>query len=112
MNTDAVAVMAGVEAVYLPSIALGELYYGAFHAAAASIQRTRVQELEADSEVVSPDPATAQVYGRIKAELRARGRMIPDNDLWIAALALQHGLAVMTRDTHFAEVAGLATLGW
>ena len=38
--------------------------------------------------------------------------MIPDNDLWIAAVALQHDLTVMTRDNHFAAVSGLATVGW
>ncbi len=112
MDAAAVAVMDRAAAVYLPSVALGELYYGAFHATAASTQLARVQELEAESEVVNPDPTTAHIYGRIKADLRVRGRMIPDNDLWIAALALQHEMTVMTRDPHFAEVTGLSTVGW
>ena len=108
----AVAVVAQADAVYLPSIALGELYYGAFHAAAASTQYARVRHLESDSEVVHPDSSTAETYGRLKADLRAKGRMIPDNDLWIAALAIQHGLTVMTQDAHFSEVSGLLTIGW
>src|SRR5438128_178082 len=98
LNPAAVAIMAVAEAIYLPSVALGELYYGAFHAAAAATQFARVQRLESEGDVVNPDSATAQIYGRIKAELRTKGQMIPDNDLWIAAVALQHGLTLMTRD--------------
>ena len=112
MDAAAVSVIVTAEAVYLPNVALGELYYGAFHTAAASTQFSRVLELEADSEVVNSDSSTAQLYGRLKADLRAKGRMIPDNDLWIAAIALQHGLTVMTRDAHFAQVSGLSMVGW
>ena len=71
-----------------------------------------MQRLEAGGEVVNPDTTTAQIYGRIKADLRYNGQMIPDNDLWIAAVALQHGPTLMTRDNHFAAVSGLATVGW
>jgi len=40
--------------------------------------------------------------------LRKKGRPIPENDVWIAAVARQHGLTLLTRDVHFREIEGLA----
>ena len=51
-------------------------------------------------------------YGQIKNNLRAKGRPIPENDIWIAALAKQYGLTLVTRDGHFGEVDGLAIEAW
>ena len=53
------------------------------------------------------DTETARQYGRIKVELRRKGRPIPENDMWIAAVALQHGLTLATRDAHFDAIDGL-----
>jgi tRNA(fMet)-specific endonuclease VapC len=44
--------------------------------------------------------------------LRAKGRPIPENDIWIAAVAKQYDLALFTRDAHFAEVESLRTESW
>jgi tRNA(fMet)-specific endonuclease VapC len=59
-----------------------------------------------------PDQSTTEHFGQIKAELSKLGKPIPDNDLWIAAIARQHGLPVATRDAHFTHVPGLQTLSW
>jgi predicted nucleic acid-binding protein len=48
----------------------------------------------------------------VRSELRDRGRPIPVNDVWIAALARQHTLPILSRDTHFDEVAGIQRIGW
>jgi predicted nucleic acid-binding protein len=56
--------------------------------------------------------ATALAYARLRAALRRSGRPIPANDAWIAALALQHRLPVLSRDEHFDVVAGLERKGW
>jgi len=58
------------------------------------------------------DARTAQAYGQIKNSLRAKGRPIPENDIWIAALGKQHSLTLITRDAHMGEVEGLAIEGW
>jgi tRNA(fMet)-specific endonuclease VapC len=42
--------------------------------------------------------------------MRAKGRPLPTHDLWIASLALEHGQVLHTRDSHFAEMPGLATM--
>lgn len=58
--------------------------------------------------IVPCDQATAEKYGRIRHALKVNGRPIPDNDIWIAALAIQHSLTLVTRDAHFQEVESLS----
>jgi len=48
----------------------------------------------------------------VRDRLRLKGRPIPENDIWIAAVALQHGLPLATRDDHFNEVDGLRVENW
>jgi tRNA(fMet)-specific endonuclease VapC len=55
-------------------------------------------------EVLLPDRETAEQYARLFVQLKRAGTPIPDNDLWIAALALQHGLRLVTRDAHFSKI--------
>ena len=53
---------------------------------------------------VAVDPKTAALYAKVFQELRAKGRPIPQNDIWIAATALEHGADLMTTDGHFRHV--------
>ena len=71
-----------------------------------------MSELAGRSAVLACDAETAQHYGQIKNRLRAKGRPLPENDIWIAALALQHGLILVSRDAHFNEIAGLSVVAW
>ncbi len=59
---------------------------------------------------VSVDGTTAEFYGEIFKRLRSNGSPIPTNDIWIAASAMQHGLAVCTFDAHFHKIEGLVTI--
>jgi hypothetical protein len=56
--------------------------------------------------------ATAAHYGRLKALLARAGTPIPENDLWIASLALERGWPLATRDAHFGRVPGLVVHDW
>jgi len=62
--------------------------------------------------LLSSDDDTAQTYGAIAAELQVTGKPMQTNDMWIAALARQHGLMVLTRDGDFARVSRLAVEIW
>jgi len=62
--------------------------------------------------VLGVDETTAERYAEIREELRRKGRPIPANDLWIAALARQHALPLLSRDQHFDSVPGLKRVGW
>ena len=56
--------------------------------------------------------ATADAYADIRLELKRRGTPIPPNDVWIVALARQHGLAVLSSDGHFDMVAGIRRIAF
>ena len=100
------------EAVFLPSIALGELYFGAFKSAHPDDNAERIDRLASSTAILYCDGTTALHYGRIKTGLRAKGRPIPENDIWIAAIARQHGLIVVSRDLHFLEIENLPVEKW
>lgn len=100
------------DAVFLPSIALGELYFGAFKSAHPDDNAERIDRLAASTAILYCDGTTALHYGRIKTGLRAKGRPIPENDIWIAAIAQQHGLTVVSRDLHFREIEHLPVEDW
>ena len=89
--------------IYLPLIVLGELRAGFAagnqeSANAANLQRflnsPRVQ-------VLSPDEQTTHHYAQLYLQLRKKSVSIPTNDLWIAALVVQHNLILCTSDSHF-----------
>ncbi|MEM9006109.1 MAG: type II toxin-antitoxin system VapC family toxin [Cyanobacteria bacterium P01_F01_bin.86] len=98
--------------VFIPSIALGELHYGARKSGRVQQNLERIEEFVADVTVVDCDAATARQYGDVKNRLRQKGRPLPENDIWIAALALQYDLVLVTRDAHFQHIEGLQIVQW
>jgi len=94
------------------STVLGELYYGARKSGQTANNLTRLDEFSASVAVLPCDSSTARYYGEIKDRLRAKGRPIPDNDIWVAAVALQYGLPLATRDEHFKQVEHLVVKNW
>ena len=100
--------------IVLPLPVLGELLAGAMVSTTRQLNLDRVLELRERSEMLTPDEATAHVYGRIRA---ATGNVHPVgmsklNDLWIAALCVQHNLPLLTNDRGFDDIAGLTVLHW
>ncbi len=98
--------------VFVPTIVLGELYFGAQKSQRVDENVARVDEFAASNTVLTCDTVTAQHYGSVKGTLRQKGRPIPDNDIWIAAVALQYGLTLLTRDEHFKEIDDLQVETW
>jgi tRNA(fMet)-specific endonuclease VapC len=98
--------------LYISAVALGELCYGAQNSAHPSQGIADVDALAQTMGLLPVDGITAHVYGVIKRELRSKGQMIPDNDIWIAATARQYDLTLATRDAHFSRVAGLQVEMW
>lgn len=98
--------------VFVPCVVLAELYYGANKSGRVSENLARVEEFAAESAILDCDVDTARHFGRIKDDLRRKGRPIPENDIWIAALALQYDLTLLSRDGHFREVDGLVVEAW
>jgi len=100
------------EEVSVPCIVLGELYFGARKSGRARENLARIDEFALSASVLGCDTDTAREYGAIKDMLRVKGRPIPENDIWIAAIAVQYGLILVTRDTHFDEIDGLKVEIW
>ena len=98
--------------VFIPSVVFGELFYGARKSGRVEVNVQRVEELIASSTVLDCDAETAQYYALVKNDLRLKGKPIPENDIWIAAVPLQHDLVLVTRDSHFHEVQNLAVENW
>jgi tRNA(fMet)-specific endonuclease VapC len=104
--------LAAAEEVFVPATAMGELFHGAEISNRREERMAEAEEFAAHRKLLPCDLETARHYGGIKGTLRIRGRPIPDNDIWIAALAQQHDLIVVTKDAHFREVDALPLLSW
>jgi tRNA(fMet)-specific endonuclease VapC len=96
----------------LPVIVLGEFRFG------IGVSRRRDQYeawLKRDLSLFRVLPVmeeTSVYYAAIRSELKASDSPIPANDAWIAALARQHRMPIVSRDTHFDKVSNIQRLGW
>lgn len=113
-------VIARIEAasiVFLPTVVIGELYYGAYWHAHLH-QSTRYLDLYDAfirgfrGRTLAGTAETGQIFGAIRAELRAQGALIQHADMWVAALARQYGLTVATMDADFARISALTHEIW
>ena len=96
----------------LPVIVLGEFRFG------INVSRRRDEYLawlRRDLSLFRVLPVveeTSVYYAAIRSELKASGSPIPANDAWIAALARQHRMPIVSRDTHFDKVENIERFGW
>jgi tRNA(fMet)-specific endonuclease VapC len=95
------------DAVFLCVHVLGELRYGALASARVADNLARLDRFSSLLPVLSCDSETVTHYANIRFALRRTGKPIPENDIWIAAIARQHGLTLLSRDAHFRQVADL-----
>ena len=111
-DTDAASLIGSFQTVYLPVVVLGELLYGAGASGRPAENRLRVGEFAGKCTLLEVTREIAERYAELRLELRSVGRPIPDNDLWIAATCMVAGVPLITRDGHFAQLAGLRVLSW
>ena len=100
------------ESVFVSSIVLGELCYGAYKSQRVQENISRMDKFAVANAVLHNDTETARQYGAIKERLYRKGHPIPENDIWIAAVALQFNLTLVSRDAHFAEITDLQVDSW
>lgn len=111
-DEDLTVLLAGTDRLTLPVIVLGEYRYGLQRSRHRRRLEALVVSLVRESDVVEVDEGTTLAYATVRDRLRAAGRPIPENDVWIAALCLQHGLELVTRDGDFRHVEGLRVRPW
>jgi predicted nucleic acid-binding protein len=93
--------------VALPVVALGEFRYGIARSRHRRTYEAWLRTYLHSFELLLITAETSEVYARIRLALRERGKPIPANDVWIAALAVEHGMPLLTRDAHFDVVPDL-----
>lgn len=111
-NSAAIKAVDSAETIAIPIIVIGELCFGAEKSTQVAKNLSEIQTFLQGRNVLLCDLETATWYGKVAQRLRAKGRPIPQNDMWIAAIALRYDLTLMTKDEHFSEVEGLKVQGW
>ena len=90
--------------IYISSIALGELYTGINRVSNRAKHLKRLNDFLKLTTILIVDGETAAIYGELIADLYKLGKPIPTNDVWIAAIAIQYNLTLLTSDRHFEEI--------
>lgn len=108
----ALELVARAERVAVPVIVLGEYRLGIAQSRHCTSYKNWLREWITAVTVLDIEEETTQHYAAIGLELKKKGRPIPTNDLWIAALCRQHALPILSHDHHFDVVTGIQRLDW
>ena len=104
--------IARADIVYMSTVMLGELYTG-FNGGSKPDWNMNTLNAFLDKEtvrIIDVSHETAKIFGSIKNELRQKAKMIPVNDIWIAAHAIETDSAIITSDKHFTNISNLKVL--
>jgi tRNA(fMet)-specific endonuclease VapC len=108
----AVEALARAQRIAVPVIVLGEYRLGIAQSRFRAQYEDWLAGWIAAVDVLSVEDETTYHYAFLGLELKNRGKPIPANDLWIAALCRQHKLPILTRDQHFDLIPGLQRIAW
>ena len=111
-DADLMAVLGASLRHHLPVIVIGEYEFGLAGSKRHKELKAWFALLISECLVLTLDRESAGIYGTICAALKRSGTPIPSNDIWIAALAVQHSLPVVSQDRHFDLVPNLQRVGW
>ena len=107
-----VAILAQADQMAIPVIVIGEYRYGIAQSRNRATYEGWLTGLLEDCFVLDINEPTTHHYAEITLELKRKGKPIPTNDLWIAALCREHSLPVLSRDRHFDLVGGIKRIDW
>jgi len=93
--------------IYLPVIVCGELLFGAKNSSKRLENERQFRGFIGTCLVLNLNEGVAESYADIRKNLKDKGKPIPENDIWIAAICLVNDLPLVTNDRHFKEVEGL-----
>ena len=106
------AAFRSAERLVVPSVVLGEYYFGIRQSRYRSRYEEWLRRYLPLADIAAVTSVTADAYADIRLELKRLGTPIPPNDAWVAALARQHALPVLSNDTHFDVVAGVRRIAF
>jgi len=98
--------------IFTSSITIGELCFGALKSNRPAENLARIEDFAANIAILNCDTDTGRRHGEIEDALRIKGRPLPENDVWVASIARQNDLSLVTRDAHFNEISDLRIVAW
>ncbi len=99
--------------IFTTIINTAELYYGAYKSQRTQANLEKIKQLIADITVLEFGMREVEIFGGIKSILERNGEIIPDNDLFIASIALGQAAVLVTNNTkHFSRIEGLTLEDW
>jgi tRNA(fMet)-specific endonuclease VapC len=96
----------------IPVIVLGEFRYGIMGSRHRKTYERWLEMHLRHFDLLGITAETTLPYASLRATLKQLGRPIPANDAWIAALAMQHGLPILSRDEHFDALPDVRRISW
>jgi len=111
-DANIIKMLRAAQSIAIPTIVIGELFYGAEKSGRVTANLKEVEGFIVGRTILTCDVETTRCYGRIANQLRVKGTPISPNDIWIAAIARQNNLILLTRDSDFKNVDGLALQAW
>jgi predicted nucleic acid-binding protein len=123
LDTNAVSALAGKDAhliellsksthLAVTLVSLGEYEFGVLASSKKAALQKWLEAFLLRADVLAPNRQTLPHYAAIRHQLNAAGTPIPANDVWIAALARQHKLPIVSRNAHFDKVKSINHLTW
>jgi len=99
--------------VAISFMASGELFYGAENSAFPDENKLLVEKFILTVPIVHTDAAILRRFGELKARLKKKNQLLPDADIFVAAVTLEKAEALVTGNTrHFERIDGLALENW
>jgi len=105
-------ILESLEQICVPVPALAEFRFGVLQSTKRELMESRMEQALLTTRILPADDTTTGHYAAIRLELKRKGNPIPMNDLWISAIARQHRLPILSRDTHFDAVHGIKRISW
>lgn len=96
----------------IPFVVLTELIFGAYKSKSKDKHLAQIERFVEGCNVLHSDERVTEFYAEIKVKLLAAGKPIPENDIWIAAIAKRYKRTLITRDNHFKQIPELAAEYW
>jgi len=103
-DKSAIDLLKRINKAYVALPVVGELFYGAEKSTRRQENLILFEQVLSDFEILPMTKSTAKCYAALKAKLVKSGNNIPDNDIWIAAVAYENGFSVTSFDSHFAFI--------
>ena len=96
-----------IKQLNISAVVFGELIYGAENSANREKHLKQLSAFSKSCSILPITKATSKIYGKIKTQLKAKGKPIPENDIWIAAHAIEHNSVLLSNDKHLKLIEGL-----